>query len=288
MKRRFAEGDYRGALELAEQVLAANPDDPIAEAIADESRAELDPPSSIAIDIDEDAEELDEADLVALRASSVPPTPLVEPPTSAPPSAGGRPTAPPGVTRSSAAMSAVRAPSPPAPSFDELDGGWDAGTSERPPMDSEPPPTLSADATVAIRGNITTRLKALDATDPNAVESLARRMYDHFVENRYAEAIELADQILLLQPKERLALAIQSQSRTALARVLAIVVLVVPRAQLAGLPLDAKAQSILSWVDSTRSVQDIATAARLQVSDVLAILDELREQRIVVLGGTES
>lgn len=298
MKRRFAEGEYRGALELAEQVLAMNPEDAIAEAIAVESRHELET-HAISVDV----EELDEDELESEHPSSNDPsnTPVssatlqhsaplssrtahpTAPPVSIqdmPVSEAVRPTAPPGISRSSAAMAAVRVPTPAAPTFDgvdEVDDGWDAVVSE----------SFSADATVAIRG-ITTRLAAIDVDNPESPQSLARQMYEHFVDHRYEQALELAERILLAQPSERLALAIQSQSQTALARMRAIVVLAVPPADLPRRALDARTQSVLSWVDGTRSVSEIAEACRMEISEVLAILDDLREGRIIVLGGAES
>ena len=75
------------------------------------------------------------------------------------------------------------------------------------------------------------------------------------------------------------------QSKTALAREQALVVLTVARADLAKHNLDPQANSILSWVDGRRTVRDIATACRLTPWEVLQILDELRAESIVVLGG---
>lgn len=297
MKRRFAEGNYRGALQLAEHVLAVNPDDAIADAIALESRHEIarleaamdggapgsqeEPASSYAIDIEIDVDLGD----VGERPSSVP----------APSSQSVRPTAPPGVSRSVANLPAVRIEpnplpidllTPPVP-LNELDAAWDAsGTIPPAPSDETP----SADATVALKGSdLDAALETLDAAaipaDAAAADALAKLMYDQFVAHAYNEAIATAKRILAYHPDERLALAIESQSRTALAREQALVVLVVPRAELGPRNLDAKTSSVLSWVDGQRSVREIATACRMNTSDTLAVLDELRGDGIIVLGG---
>lgn len=309
MKRRFAEGNYRGALELAERVLAENPDDAIAEAIATESRQEIarlqgifaapdssplgpgssplgggsasdDGPASayaVDIDIDEDVE-LDDA------------TDEAAPSTKPPPSTGSRPTAPPGVSRSTANMPVVHVPTPAVPPVDDLDAAWDAPGSIPPRAIYEETP--SADATVALSGaDLDASLAALERVEASgqltaeAADALARRMYEQFVGHEYAAAIETAKKILSFSPQERLALAIESQSRTALARERAIVVLVVPRASLSSRNLGPSASSVLSWVDGHRSVREIATACRMNVSETLSILDDLRVDGVIVLGG---
>jgi len=319
MKRRFAEGNYRGALDLAEHVLATNPEDAIAEAIATESRHELkrlrntfapldfeddisspgsgpqgpapatvprgylplsepleeEPASSYLVDVDieEDFGFSDDG-----RRSS--------PPSTKPPgSQANRPTAPPGVSRSSTNLPAIRiAPAP----TDDLDAAWDApGGSIHPPR-SMLDETPSADTTVALSGADLDALSKLDLDGPltaEAADALARRMYEQFVGHEYAAAIETAQRILAFQPKERLALALESQSRTALARENALVVLVVPRAELAARNVGPHATSVLSWVDGRRTVREIAAACRVTVSDTLAILDDLRGDGIIVLGG---
>lgn len=303
MKRRFAEGNYRGALQLAEHVLAANPDDAIADAIATESRHEIarleaamdgtgpgsqeEPASSYAVDIEFD--DLTD-DLEPRRLSSRPPSSV------APSSQSIRPTAPPGVSRSVANLPAIRIDpnpvpdllGPPVPS-DEIDAAWDASGSI-PPVPSDETP--SADATVALRGaDLEAGLASLAELEPGtpldaeAADALAKVMYDQFVSHAYTEAIETAQRILASHPNERLALAIESQSRTALAREQALVVLVMPRAELAKKNLDARTSSVLNWVDGRRSVREIATACRMNTSETLAVLDDLQAVGIIVLGG---
>lgn len=302
MKRRFAEGNYRGALQLAEQVLAVNPDDAIAEAIATESLHELarlaaamdgsapgsqeEPLSSYAVDIDFDVDLSDETE--PSRLSTRPPSSV------SPSSQSIRPTAPPGVSRSVANLPAVRIEPNPVPEdllaapvpLNELDAAWDAsGTIPPAPTDETP----SADATVALKGSdLDAALATLSSAipvDAEAADALAKLMYDQFVAHAYTDAIHTAKRILAFCPDERLALAIESQSRTALAREQALVVLVVPRAELGRRNLDAKASSVLSWVDGRRSVSEIAIACRMSTSDTLAILDDLRVESIIVLGG---
>ena len=304
MKRRFAEGNYRGALQLAEHVLEANPDDAIAEAIATESRQEIarleaatdggapgsqaEPASDYAVDIEFDVDLVDDAE--PRRLSSRAPSSV------APSSQSIRPTAPPGVSRSAVDLSAMRIDPNPVPDLlaahvpvDELDAAWDASGSIPPSPTDETP---SADATVALKGaDLEASLASLAELEPGtpldaeAADALAKLMYDQFVGHAYTDAIETAQRILAARPSERLALAIESQSRTALARVQALVVLVISRADLAKKNLGAKASSVLSWVDGRRSVREIATACRMNTSETLAVLDDLRIEGIIVLGG---
>lgn len=311
MKRRFAEGNYRGALDLAERVLASNPDDAIADAIATESRHEIarlqgifappdsnaepgpgSSPQGLAPLLERPALELEEEEPASSYAVDIEIEDYDDPPITKPPSSqASRPTAPPGVSRSTANLREVRIEPQRAPPVDDLDDAWDSPASIRPapnPMDETP----SADATVALSGAaLDAGLAKLAQLEPGApwtaeaADALARRMYEQFVGHEYAAAIETAKQILSYQPNERLALAIESQSRTALAREQAIVVLVVARAVLTSKNLGPKASSVLSWVDGRRSVHEIAAACRMNVSDTLAILDDLRVDGIVVLGG---
>ena len=296
MKRRFAEGNYRGALELAEQVLAANPEDAIADAIATESRHELsrsqddelESVSSFAVDVDlDDVEDAATAPPSVKYYSSAPPT--SGPPSSiAPSSQATRPTAPPGVSRSVNHMPAVRLEPPSTPAVDDVDAAWDVN-SIPPPSTVSYEDTPNADATVALKGSdLEAGLAALALERPidaAAADALARLMYEQFVAHKYTEAIATAQRILGAHPKERLALAIESQSRTALARERALVVLVVPRAELGRRNLAPSATSLLGLVDGQRTAREIAAAARLSVWEALAILDELRVEGIVVLGG---
>jgi hypothetical protein len=114
----------------------------------------------------------------------------------------------------------------------------------------------------------------------------AREVYRMFLGSDYAPALALAEELLARHPHDPMIGAIVHECRAALEARFSVPVLSVPPAEIAdrsGEEIDSRSAWILSRIDGTATIQEVADMGGMQMEDVLALLERFVAMGVLTL-----